>query len=431
MLAFTFPGQGSQRAGMGASWVDHDSFELVAHASEVLDLDVAALLLDADQETLTRTENAQLATFVASLVVLDATERLGIEPAFCAGHSLGEYTALVATGALSLEEGLRLVQERGAAMQDAADQTAGSMLAVLGLDDDAVESACLRAEGDVWVANFNAPGQVTIAGAPEALERAAEIARGLGAKRVLAFPVGGAFHTPLMAPARDRLRKALAGTTFRGPEPVVVANVDARAHADPAEWPGLLSAQLCGPVRWRQSLAALHGAGARTFVELGPGGVLTGLAKRTLPAGEHHALAVAAPADLEALVDHLAGIARQAQATAEAVPTGAGFHLTERLVVSSATGPFSAEPAFTHLAPRIQVAARHAGQEPPPRPPAPVAVGDLIGRAGAQEIRSPFAGTLEGILVLEGERVVTGQPVAWLRVGEGAPDTQTSEEAPR
>lgn len=420
MLAFTFPGQGSQRPGMGASWVEHESFELVAHASEVLDTDVAALLLEADQETLTRTDNAQLATFVASLVVLDAAERLGIEPAFCAGHSLGEYTALVATGALSYEEGLRLVYERGAAMGDAAEQTTGSMLAVLGLSDDDVEAACLRAEGEVWVANFNAPGQVTIAGAPDALERAAEIAKSLGAKRVASFPVGGAFHTPLMGPARERLRKALSGTTFHRPEPVVVANVDARAHEDPAEWPGLLSAQLCGPVRWRQSLAVLHQAGARTFVELGPGGVLSGLAKRCLPAGEFTALSVATPADLEALVEHLAGIAPAAEAV-EALHAAAGFRFAERLIVSPGTGPFSPEPGFAHLAPKIQAPTRHTGGagEPVDNAPAEVAVGDLIGRAGEHEIRSPFAGSLHGILVLAGERVVTGQPVAWLRVPEG------------
>jgi [acyl-carrier-protein] S-malonyltransferase len=405
---------------MGASWVEHESFELVGHASEVLGIDVAALLLEADQETLTRTEHAQLATFVQSLVILDATERLGLEPAFCAGHSLGEYTALVATGALSYEDGLHLVHERGAAMQDAADATNGSMLAVLGLDDDDVEAACQRAEGEVWVANFNAPGQVTIAGAPDALERAAEIARSLGAKRVASFPVGGAFHTPLMAAARERLRKALQTVTFHAPEPVVVANVDARAHGEPEEWPGLLSAQLCGPVRWRQSLLALHAAGARTFVELGPGGVLSGLAKRSLPAGAHAALSVATPADLEALVDHLAGIARSATAAPDPrVKAVAGFRLAERIVVSSGTGPFSAEPRLAHLAPTIQAASRHAGGNgASPPDPAPIAVGELVGHAGEHEIRSPFAGTLEGVLVLEGERVVAGQPVAWLRVSD-------------
>ena len=429
MLAFTFPGQGSQRPGMGASWVAHESFELVAHASEVVGIDVAHLLLEADQPTLTETANAQLATFVASLVVLDAAERLGLEPAFCAGHSLGEYTALVATGALSYEDGLRLVQERGAAMQDAAEHRSGTMLAVLGLSDDDVEAACLRAEGEVWVANFNAPGQVVIAGEPDSLERAARLCRSLGAKRVMSFPVGGAFHTPFMAPARDRLRKALAEVTFHAPEPLVVANVDGRAHAAPEEWPGLLSAQLCGPVRWRQGLKTLYEAGARTFVELGPGGVLSGLAKRTLP-GEPEpgetpltSVSVATPDELEQLVERLAGIARE-QERRSAPGAGADrFAITERLIVSPGTGPFAAAPAFAHAAPKIQAASHRvsvqslsdAASEADPEP-SRVRVGDLVGRAGEHEIRSPFAGALQGLLVLEGERVVTGQPVAWLRV---------------
>src|SRR5487761_2538564 len=219
-----------------------------------------------------RRRTAQLATFVSSLIALDAAERLGLEPFACAGHSLGEYSALVATGSLSYEDGLRLVAERGAAMQDAADSRAGTMMAVLGLDDDDVESACVRAEGDAWVANYNAPGQVVIAGEKEALERASEIAKSLGAKRVLSFPVGGAFHPPFMAPARDRLRKAISEINFREPEPIVVANVDARSHGAPSDWPGLLSAQLCSPVRWRQTLTTLSELGCRTFIELGPGG---------------------------------------------------------------------------------------------------------------------------------------------------------------
>ena len=432
MLAFTFPGQGSQRPAMGASWAGHASFELVAHASEVVGFDVAQLLLEADQETLTRTSNAQLATFVASLVVLDAAERLGLEPAACAGHSLGEYTALVATGALSYEDGLRLVCERGAAMQDAADQRAGTMMAVLGLDDDDVAAACQRGEGEAWVANYNAPGQVVIAGDPDALQDVAAIAKSLGAKRVLAFPVGGAFHTPFMAPARDRLRKALATVTFREGEPVVVANVDARAHPDPADWPGLLSAQLCGPVRWRQSLATMHAAGARTFVELGPGGVLTGLVKRALPVEGVTGIAVTTPDDLEALVERLAGGATVTTGHAAgqvATHVGDRFSMTERLVVAPATGRFRPEPAFAAagptLTPRSAMAATAAtgregeddeGDRAQDRPS--VAVGDRIGWAGEVEIRSAFAGSLEGLLDLPGERVVPGQPVAWLRASE-------------
>lgn len=415
--------------------MDHPSWELVEHASEIVDRDVAALLLEADQDTLTCTANAQLATFVLSLVVLDAAERVGLEPAAAAGHSLGEYTALVATGAVDYEDGLRLVAERGAAMQDAAEQSSGTMMAVLGLDDDDVEAACLRAEADVWVANFNAPGQVVIAGSPEGLAAAAAVARSLGAKRVMAIPVGGAFHTPFMAPARDRLRKALAAAAFREPDPTVVANVDARAHADPADWPGLLSAQLCSPVRWRQSLTTLYGSGARTFIELGPGGVLSGLAKRALPSDGTVAVSVSTPDELERLVESLAGPA----SPPVAAPTQVGerFSMTERLVVSPTTGPFTPAPDCLPAVPTLASSPARparggrgrAATAPKPTPstgarssPIRLRVGDLVGWAGDAEIRSAFAGTLEGVLVLPGERVVAGQPVAWLRAEAGAGD---------
>ncbi|MHB8329740.1 MAG: ACP S-malonyltransferase, partial [Acidimicrobiales bacterium] len=164
MPAFTFPGQGSQRPGMGRPWIDHPSWEVVDEATTLAGRDLGRLLLHADQAELTLTANAQLATFVLSLVVLDAIERVGIEPTQCAGHSLGEYSALVASGALAFEDGVRLVLERGAAMHHAAEERPGLMAAVLGADDDAVEAACERAEGEVWVANYNAPGQVVIAG---------------------------------------------------------------------------------------------------------------------------------------------------------------------------------------------------------------------------------------------------------------------------
>jgi len=185
MLAFTFPGQGSQRPGMGRPWEGHESWELVADASEVAGRDVAKLLLDADAEELKDTRNAQLTTFVSSLMVLDAVERLGIEPSFCAGHSLGEYTALTATGALSFEDGVRLVVERADAMHEAGNVNPGTMAAVLGLDDDQVEVACRLADNDVWVANFNAPGQVVIAGSVAGVEAAGNHAKDLGAKRVM------------------------------------------------------------------------------------------------------------------------------------------------------------------------------------------------------------------------------------------------------
>lgn len=392
MIAFTFPGQGSQKPGMGAAWADHPSWELVAEASEAAGRDLAALLLDADADELVQTHNAQLATFLTSLVVLDAVERTGVEPARVAGHSLGEYTALVASGAISFEDGTRLVTERGNAMKAAAEEQDGTMAAVLGLDDDKVEVACARVDGDVWVANYNAPGQVVIAGAPDALEQAGAAAKELGAKRVMPIAVGGAFHTPFMAPARDRLRKALDATDWRDPAVPVHANVDALPHASGSEWSSLLSAQLTSPVRWRQTLHELDEAGVTTFVELGPGTVLTGMAKRTVSGAR--TLSVSSPADLDALLESLS----QSPSTGAAdVGQRDGEHLfaTERMVVSPAAGVFTPEPAL--------------------EPGAPLAPGHLLGRVADHDVRSPFDGALMGWLAVDGERVTTSQPIAWLR----------------
>ncbi len=214
MLAFTFPGQGSQRAGMGHAWIDHPSWEVAAEAAEVAGKDMTGLLLDAPMEELTRTANAQLATFVMSLIVLDAVERLGLLPGACAGHSLGEYSALVASGALSLADGTTLVLDRGNAMQTAADERPGTMAALIGIADDDAEAACQLTEDEVWVANYNAPGQVVVAGTADGVAAAVERAKGLGARKVLPIPVSGAFHTQLMMPARARLRETLSSVTF-------------------------------------------------------------------------------------------------------------------------------------------------------------------------------------------------------------------------
>lgn len=397
MLTFTFPGQGSQKPGMGEPWVEHPSWELVADASEAADRDVARLLLQAEKEELTQTRNAQLATFTLSLVVLDAIERLGLSPSACAGHSLGEYSALVASGAVSFEDGVRLVTERGEAMQAAAEDHPGTMAAVLGLEDDDVEAACVRAEAEAWVANYNAPGQVVIAGSAEGIAAAAEVAKELGAKRVMSLPVGGAFHSPLMEPARSRLRKALAEVIFHDLEVPVTANVDARSHGA-GDWPALLSAQLCSPVRWRQTIEALVASDPESpaFVEVGPGAVLTGMVKRIAP--DVRAVSVAGPEDLNSLVESLAGASPlQAYITAH---QGEHLYVSERVVVSPVTGVY-APPGDGPLA---------EGQA--------VAVGQLLGTVGSTEVRSPFAGVLQGLLAVDGERVTDGQPVAWLRSGE-------------
>jgi [acyl-carrier-protein] S-malonyltransferase len=373
---------------MGRPWVDHESWELVDEASEIAGRDVGALLLDADADELRDTRNAQLTTFVASLMVLDAVERLGIEANFCAGHSLGEYTALAATGALGFDEGLVLVSERAAAMHDAGQEREGTMAAVLGLDDDQVDVACNLADAEVWVANFNAPGQVVIAGSPDGVEAAGKHAKDLGAKRVMPLQVSGAFHTAFMAPARDRLRDAISAAGIRDADIPVVSNVDAKPHDRGGEWTALLSAQLASPVRWKHGLQALSGLGVTDFAELGPGGVLTGMAKRSVPGSR--TISVAAPDDLDKLLEWVGGDAATPLKDIE------GEHLfaVERLVVSPAAGIFTPLPF-------------EAGDH--------IDVGAVLGHVGEHEVRSPFEGALQSFIALETERVTPRQPIAWLR----------------
>ena len=391
MLAFTFPGQGSQRPGMGRPWQDHESWELVDEASEIAGRDVGALLCDSDAEELKDTRNSQLTTFVSSLMVLDAVQRIGIDASFCAGHSLGEYTALTATGALGFDDGIRLVSERAAAMHDAGTAEPGTMAAVLGLDDDQVQVACDLADADVWVANYNAPGQVVIAGSLDGVDAASAKAKELGAKRVMSLPVSGAFHTPFMAPARERLREAIAAAEPRDADIPVVSNVDAAAHDRGEEWSSLLSAQLSSPVRWKQGLLTLSAAGVTDFAELGPGGVLTGMTKRTVDGCR--TISVATPEDLDKLLDWV-----DAGTPAPARPTPLeGEHLfaAERLVVSPAAGVFTPVDGLGEGS-RIDV-------------------GAVIGHVGDAEVRSPFQGVLQSFIALDTERVTSRQPIAWLR----------------
>jgi [acyl-carrier-protein] S-malonyltransferase len=271
----------------------------VDRLSEATGRDVAELLIEADAETLKATRNAQLAAFALSLVALDAARSSGLEYVpvrAVAGHSLGEYTALVAAWALDAAGGARLVAARGDAMQAAADSAPGTMAAVLGLDPEAVAAACDGVEG-AWPANDNAPGQVVIAGTPEGVERAGRAATELGARRVMPLAVGGAFHSPLMAPAQSRLDQALANAHFHEAEVDVVANVDARAHR--REFPDLLSKQLVKPVRWRESLLELQSLGVTHCLELGPGSELSGMVKRTIEGARR--ANVAKPGDLEHL----------------------------------------------------------------------------------------------------------------------------------
>lgn len=389
MLAFTFPGQGSQRPGMGRPWQNHESWELVEEASQIGGRDLSWLLLDANANDLKDTRNAQLTTYVASLMVLDAVERLGIVPSFCAGHSLGEYTALTATGALSFEDGVRLVIERADAMHEAGLSSPGTMAAVLGLDDETVEVACRLADNQVWIANFNAPGQVVIAGSPDGVTAASEHAKTLGAKKVMPLQVSGAFHTPFMTPARERLRTAISLASPRDTEVPVVSNVDALAHAAGDEWSSLLSAQLSSPVRWKHCLITLASYGVSDFAELGPGGVLTGMAKRTVE--NARTVSVSTPEELDKLIEWVGSSSPTSSAQIE------GEHLfaVERLVVSPSAGVFSPIQA-------IGIGAN-------------IAVGTVIGSVGENEVRSPFAGVIQHFIALPGERLATHQPIAWLR----------------
>ena len=339
-------------------------------------------------DELTQTRNAQLATYVLSLVALDAVERLGVEPAIAAGHSLGEYSALTAAGALDFSDGVQLVAERGEAMQIAADERTGTMAAVLGLDDDKVEIACMRAAADVWAANFNAPGNVVIAGDPDAIASAGAIAKDLGASKVLPVKVSGAFHTPFMAPARDRLRKALSEVDFRSLDIPVVANVDAAAHDDrrrlarpahrAAVQPGALAPD--APRAGRPGHRDLRRARARHRC-------LSGTVKRTLEGAR--ALAVNTPDDLDTLLERIEGEAGAAH------HEGEHLFMTERVVVSPAAGLFA------------PIADLDAGR--------PIEAGDLLGTVGEAEVRSPFSGRIEGVLAHLGERVMSRQPIAWLR----------------
>jgi [acyl-carrier-protein] S-malonyltransferase len=388
MLAFTFPGQGSQKHAMGRPWADHPAWSLVADLSDASHRDVAALLLEADDDALQQTRSSQLATFAMSMIVLRAVRDLGIDAQRVAGHSLGEYSALTAAGALDLAAATALVAERGEAMQVAAGDRPGAMSAVLGLDDDQVDIACARVGGDVWVANFNGPGQVVIAGDPAAVEAASAQAKELGARRVMALPVGGAFHTPFMASARDRLRAALGSVAWRATEVPVIANVDALPHTDGEDWDGLLAAQLTSPVRWRQSIHQLVEDGVTTFVEIGPGTVLTGLTKRI--ANDARALSVSSPADLEPLAEALGG-----ESVAAVRHEGEHLFGAERIVVSPAAGIFTPS----------DVAAGHT-----------IEPGRVMGRVGEHEVRSPFKGAIMGLLAVAGERVTPSQPIAWLRI---------------
>lgn len=282
-VAVVFPGQGTQTPGMGQPWRDHPAWKIVEQAEAALDEPLAPLLLDASAEELGRTRNSQLAVLCTSLVAWEAAAPMLEDVVAFGGHSLGQVTALIASGALDLEDGVRFAARRAELTQSAADAHPGRMAALLGATVEQAEDACTAAPDACWIANDNAPGQVVIAGTPDGVDAGIARAKELGVRRAMALAVGGAFHTPLMASARDGLVTTLAGVTFSTPAAPVVSNHDGAAYADGDGWRVRLPEHVTVPVRWRTSMETLAGLGADTFVEVGNGSMIAGVAKRTVP----------------------------------------------------------------------------------------------------------------------------------------------------
>jgi [acyl-carrier-protein] S-malonyltransferase len=402
-VAFVFPGQGSQAPRMGLDWASSSEAgdDLYGWASTCLGWDLTKTLESASPDELRQTYIAQPAIFSVSVAALRALEKAGIRPAFTAGHSLGELSALVAAGALSFEAGLTLVARRAEAMQRAADARPGSMSSVLGLSVEAVEMAVAAARGNdvLAIANDNAPGNVVVSGDWAALERLPAAAKELGAKRVVPLSVGGAFHSPLMAPAADIFRSFLSAAPLRDPAIPVIANATSEPVTSAEELRELLARQLTGPVRWTESVRRLADLGVDTFIEVGPGTVLSGLIKRTVK--DVRALSAGDVAGVAAVVEAL-------RERGEGAPSGGGddqgevIVLPERFAVSPSHGRFypAALSRFTDEGPYV---------EP----------GDLLGEvrngAATVPVHSPFRGQVMAHLAWEGELVTPGQILLSLR----------------
>ncbi|HSU79325.1 MAG TPA: ACP S-malonyltransferase [Candidatus Angelobacter sp.] len=284
-LAFVFPGQGSQFVGMGQDFIEQfpESEAFFKNADERLDHGLADIILNGPEETLTRTENTQPALLTVSSAVLNLLQKEGIKPDFVAGHSLGEYSALVAAGALSFEDAVYAVRMRGLFMEEAVPAGVGAMAAVLGLEVDALEAVCQEATSEsstVQLANLNSPGQIVISGTREGVERASELAKEKGAKRVIPLNVSGPFHSSLMKPAAEKLGSVLDELNIQTAVVPVIANVTAQPVTDAKEIKERLIEQLYSPVRWIEIVEYLLAQGVDTFIEVGPGKVLSGLIKK-------------------------------------------------------------------------------------------------------------------------------------------------------
>ncbi|WP_347922893.1 ACP S-malonyltransferase [Pontimicrobium sp. SW4] len=295
MNAYIFPGQGAQFSGMGLDLYENSQLaqELFEKANEVLGFSITDIMFEGSADDLKETKVTQPAIFLHS-VILAKTLGENFKPDMVAGHSLGEFSALVAAGALTFEDGLKLVSQRAQAMQKACEIQPSTMAAVLGLDDDVVEKICATTDGVVVAANYNCPGQLVISGEIDAINRACEALKEEGARRALVLPVGGAFHSPMMEPAREELAAAIENTTFSKPNCPIYQNVTATAVIDENDIKANLISQLTAPVRWTQSVQQMIADGATHFTEVGPGKVLQGLVKKI------HREAETASATLEA-----------------------------------------------------------------------------------------------------------------------------------
>jgi [acyl-carrier-protein] S-malonyltransferase len=287
MKAYVFPGQGSQFSGMGKDLFQNSAKakELFLQANDILGFDITKIMFEGTDEELKQTNVTQPAIFIHSVILAKISENF--KPEMVAGHSLGEFSALVANGTLSYEDGLKLVYKRAIAMQKACELNPSTMAAVLALADDKVEEICASIKDEVVVAaNYNCPGQLVISGSIKGIEKACELMKAAGAKRALVLPVGGAFHSPLMEPARVELENAIVNTLFSKPACPVYQNVNALPSVDIETIKANLISQLTAPVRWTQSVQNMVKDGASVFVECGPGKVLQGLVKKIEPSVE-------------------------------------------------------------------------------------------------------------------------------------------------